>query len=130
MLRAWTLCVYVIPTSKGGPIRHFFKTDLVRIQRGEERLHFYPAVQTQSWKAGLQGPEARPLHISAQYGLLAPGLRRLEEKPDTRGGLCHYPLLAAAAGDHKDVARCLVKSGADLQIVGPREKTYSSLGTV
>lgn len=65
---------------------------------------------------GVQGPEARPLHIFAQYGLLVPGMHRLKEDPNICGGLYGYPLVAAAAEGHQDAVRYLLDLDADLQV--------------
>ena len=99
-----------------------YLNDLVHIQRDDRKLsHINPGDRT--CESEIQGPEARPLHLFAQYGLLPPGLRKLDENPNIRGGLYHYPLLAAAAGGHTDAVRCLLNSGADLQISGPSGAT-------
>lgn len=96
-----------------------YLNDLVHIQRCDERPRYTRLENPKFWRRGIQVPEARPLYIFSQYGLLAPGSRKLEEDPNIWGGLYHYPLFAAAAGGHEDIVRCLVNSGADLQIVGP-----------
>lgn len=94
--------------------------DLIHIQRDSERPNYGNRPRS---KRGVQGPEARPLHIFAQYGLLALCLRKPKENPNTQGGLYDYPLFAAAAKGHKDVVRYLLNSGADLQTLGPAGET-------
>ena len=64
----------------------------------------------------MQGPQVRPLHIFAQYGLLVPGRTKLDENPNICGGLYDYPLLAAVAEGHENAVRYLLDSGADLQV--------------
>ena len=99
-----------------------YLNDLVHIQRDDRKpSHRNPYNRTLDRE--IQGPEARPLHLFAQYGLLPPGLRKLDENPNIRGGLYDYPLLAAAAGGYTDVVRCLLNSGADLQISSPLGET-------
>ena len=75
----------------------------------------------------IQGPKTRPLHVFAEYGLLAPGLTRLEGDPNIEGGRFHYPLLAAACMGHEDVVRCLLNSGADPNVMDPFENTACHL---
>ena len=75
----------------------------------------------------MQGPQTRPLHIFAQYGLLAPSLTKLEENPNIQGGRFHYPLLAAAHQGHEDVVRCLLNSGADMNVTDPFGNTACHL---
>ena len=94
--------------------------DLVSIQRGDEKPYY---IYDYSDSRGVQGPGARPLHVFAQYGLLAPGVTDLKEDPNIRGGLYKYPLLAAAAGGHIDAVRYLLNAGADVKIVGPSGET-------
>ncbi len=67
---------------------------------------------------GLQGPEARPLYVFAQYGLLAPGVSIAKGNPNVRGGLYDYPVVAAAAGGHQSAVQYLLMSGADPRISG------------
>ena len=81
-----------------------------------ERWRYLSDLVSTLKREGIQGPETRPLHIFAQYGLLAPGLTKLEEDQNTQGGRFRYPLLAAAHEGHKDVVRCLLNSGADPNI--------------
>ena len=58
----------------------------------------------------------RPFHYFAQYGLLAPGMAKLEEDPNTEGGPYRYALLAAAANGHTDTVRYLLNMGADPEV--------------
>ena len=97
-----------------------YLNDLISNIRGEMRPY---CTDTPTFDRGVQGPEARPLHIFAQYGLLVPGMSKLREDPNIRGGLYYYPLLAAAAQGHKDAVRYLLNLGADLQVSSPSEET-------
>ena len=75
----------------------------------------------------MEGPEVRPLHIFAQYGLLVPGMNKLEEDLDIQGGRYFNPLFAAAAGGHKDAVRYLLDLGADPQVSDPYGDTAYGL---
>lgn len=97
-----------------------YLNDLISKIRGEPRPQ---CIGPSTFDRGVQGPEARPLHIFAQYGLLVPGMSKPREDPNIRGGLYDYPLLAAAAQGHKDAVRYLLNLGADLQVSGPSEET-------
>ena len=100
-----------------------YLNDLIRIQRSDVRPSCTYGPTRYKRTRGVQGPEAQPLYVFSQYDLLAPDLRKLDEDPNIEGGLYHYPLLAAAARGHKDVVRCLLNSGANLDVSNPQGET-------
>ena len=100
-----------------------YLNDLVRTHRSDRQPSCTYGFIPRSWTRAAHGPEAQPLHVFSQYDLLAPTLRKLDEDPNIEGGLYHYPLLAAAARGHKDVVRCLLNSGANLEVTNPQGET-------
>ena len=96
--------------------------DLISILRVDWKPIYFSPLEFDC-ERGLQGPEARPLHVFAQYGLLAPGVAIPKENPNVRGGLYDYPLFAAAAEGHQGAVQYLLMLGADPQIWGRRCET-------
>ena len=60
-----------------------------------------------------QGPEARPIHIFAQYGLLTRDIAERETKIDIAGGTYGSALTAACSQGHQDAVKMLLDVGAD-----------------
>lgn len=60
-----------------------------------------------------QGPEARPIHILAQYGLLTREVAEKERNIDIEGGSYSSALVAACWGGHQNVVQILLELGAD-----------------
>ena len=50
-------------------------------------------------------------------------MTKLKENPNVQGGPFRYPLIAAAAGGHKDAVRYLLNSGADPNVVDREDWT-------
>lgn len=61
----------------------------------------------------LQGPEARPIHVLAQYGLLTKDIAEKEANIDVEGGAFCSALVAACWGGHQDAVGILLEQGAD-----------------
>ena len=60
-----------------------------------------------------QGPEARPIHILAQYGLLTWEIAERQRNIDIEGGPYSSALAAACWGGHEDAVQILLALGAD-----------------
>lgn len=60
-----------------------------------------------------QGPEARPIHVLAQYGLLTRAIAEKERNIDIVGGTYGSALIAACWGRHKNAVGILLDLGAD-----------------
>ena len=60
-----------------------------------------------------QGPEARPIHIFAQYGLLTREIAEKERNIDIEGGTYGSALIAACWCGHPDAVGILLDLGAD-----------------
>ncbi len=108
---------HVSDNSQGFFERWKYLKDLISIIR-HYRRPTYKKSTIYVDERGLQGPEARPLYVFAQYGLLAPGVSIAKGNPNVRGGLYDYPVVAAAAGGHQSAVQYLLMSGADPRISG------------
>lgn len=60
-----------------------------------------------------QGPEARPIHILAQYGLLTREVAEKEKNIDIEGGTYSSALVAACWDGHQNAVQILLELGAD-----------------
>lgn len=60
-----------------------------------------------------QGPEARPIHVFAQYGLLTRAIAEKERNIDIVGGSYCSALVAACRGRHQNAVEILLNLGAD-----------------
>lgn len=69
-----------------------------------------------------QGPEARPLHVLAQYGLLTRAIAEKERNIDIVGGTYCSALVAACWGRHQNVVEILLNLGADPRL-GARSRS-------
>ena len=65
------------------------------------------------WGQYLQGPEARPIQVLAQYGLLTRDIAVIEKNINIKGGTFHSTLVAACWWGHQDAVGILLENGAD-----------------
>ena len=65
-----------------------------------------------------QGPEARPIHVLAQYGLLTRAIAERERNIDIVGGTYCSALVAACWGRHQNAVEILLSLGADPKFDG------------
>ena len=109
---------HIIDNSCGSFERWKYLKNLISLKRQNCR---FGTTAFDDCRVDREGPEVRPLHIFAQYGLLIPGMNKLEEDLDIPGGQYLNPLFAAAAGGHKDAVRYLLDLGADPHVKAPLE---------
>ena len=98
---------------KLGISQESFRVDVCSNVRGFfERWKCLHDIVPANW-TDIQGPEARPIHVFARYGLLTREIAQNERNIDIVGGRYCSALVAACWGGHQDAVRILLEFGAD-----------------
>lgn len=89
----------------------------------ERRRCLHDALVNRSPPGRAQGPEARPIHVLAQYGLLTRAIAERERNIDIVGGTYCSALVAACWGRHQNAVEILLSLGADPKFDGRSRST-------
>ena len=117
--------LYIFPhaaeAEKHGIAQDGFRTYMCgNIQGCFESWRYFHDMLITRWDENRQGPDARPIHVLAQYGLLTKDIVKRERNINIRGGAFRSALVAACWRGHQDAVRILLQFGANPKFDGSR----------